>query len=154
MAQYYIQEETLRELGDAIREKTGTSEQMTPGQMANAILNLPTVNVDVNFLNLSDSISASIGNDGYLYIPLHEAPSYNKIYGIVGEIDWGASDGGLFIIHQSDGTAFGTHISDSSLLEVGFTTIIMGEDSNGLTYLIDPNVHYPGHSVTVHLLYS
>lgn len=40
MAQYFIQEETLRQLGDAIREKTGSSEQMTPGQMVNAILDI------------------------------------------------------------------------------------------------------------------
>ena len=42
MAQVFIEETTLSSIGDAIREKGGTSELISPLDMPNAISNLPS----------------------------------------------------------------------------------------------------------------
>lgn len=65
MAQYYIQEETLRQLGDAIREKTGSSEQMTPGQMVNAILEMEGAKVWEGTLNTNQNGVLTLPDIGF-----------------------------------------------------------------------------------------
>ena len=42
MAQVFIEETTLSSIGDAIREKGGTNELISPLDMPNAIINLPS----------------------------------------------------------------------------------------------------------------
>ena len=49
MSEYLIQDTTLSAIADAIRAKTGTSEQLTPEQMAAAITNIQAGGDDSSF---------------------------------------------------------------------------------------------------------
>ena len=42
MAKVFIEETTLTSIGDAIRDKAGTNELISPLDMPNAIINLPS----------------------------------------------------------------------------------------------------------------
>ena len=46
MAEYLIQDSTLSDIADAIREKTCSAESMTPAQMASAIAAIETGDID------------------------------------------------------------------------------------------------------------
>ena len=110
MAQYYIQEETLRQLGDAIREKTGSSEQMTPGQMVNAILEMENGASEGRKLHLATFNNVEVNAD---YGLLDDTNSSLKFTGF-GNLDvYFGRFQNLFFFSES-GYAYAQYYSNSS----------------------------------------
>jgi hypothetical protein len=58
MAKYFIKDTTMRDIGDAIREKAGHSNTMTPAEMVEAIRNISTSSGD-NYGGMVDTSDAT-----------------------------------------------------------------------------------------------
>ena len=66
MAYQLIQEESLQNIGNAIRSKTGTTEKLSPAQMATAILSISSsggVTDSVNFISEQVHVDAATQGD-------------------------------------------------------------------------------------------
>ena len=65
MAKYVIQEETLNNIGDAIREKTGRNYKIPPAQMPTEIKSILSNNISPITIRTNGTYNPPVGVDGY-----------------------------------------------------------------------------------------
>ncbi len=68
MAQVLVTDTNLQNIANAIRTKNGGSNTYKPGQMAQAILDIPSGSGGVSILSGTDAPSGSIGANGQIYL--------------------------------------------------------------------------------------
>lgn len=77
----------LRNLGDAVRERTATTELLTMEQMADKVRNIPYPQTDTITITANGTYSAPTGIDGYREVDVNVEPDYSAIPACE-EVEW------------------------------------------------------------------